>query len=133
MSANLALVYLLMLFGSFMFDTVVKYVHFWITRKHFKEHHFVLGRYLLSLIFPFIVLGIMYFELGNSIIRMFLAAAVFGTLAEWVLGWWFHKIMGTRLWSYHLYPISRYTSFLAIPFWGLAGVFLWLVSKAIEL
>ncbi len=133
MNANYFLVYALMILASFMLDAVVKYVHFFLTRSHYKEHHFLLGRYILSLLFPFVVLGIIYSYLGFSVLYIFLASALFGTLLEWVVGWWFSQVMGMRLWTYHRYTITKYTSFLSVPLWGVAGVFLWLIVKAVEM
>jgi uncharacterized membrane protein len=123
------ILYIVMIYLSFMSEVLVKHIHFLVTRSHYKEHHFTLGRYILSLIFPFIVFLIIYLHLGSSFLYTFIASAILGTMAEWTVGWWFYQVMGTRLWTYHRYAITKYTSFLSIPLWGLVGVFLLLVIR----
>ena len=118
-----------MIFVSLGLDVLVKDIHFLITRTHYKEHHFVVGRYVISLMLPFILLFIIYIHLGYSVLNVFLASAILGTFAEWFAGWWFYKIMGIRLWTYHKYAITKYTSFLSIPLWGIAGILLMLIVK----
>jgi len=118
-----------MILAAFLLEVAVKRIHFLLTRTHYKEHHFVIGRYVISLIFPFIILIIIYLHLGSSILNTFIASAILGTFFEWLVGWWFYHVMGTRLWTYHRYAITKYTSFLSIPLWGLLGVFLLLIVK----
>lgn len=125
----LLLMYIAMIIGSFVVEVVVKRIHFLLTRTHYKERHFTLGGYAFSLIFPLIVLFIIYGHLGSSIFYIFITSALLGTLLEWIAGWWFHGVMGVRLWTYHRYTIKRYTSFLSIPLWGMAGVFLSLIVR----
>lgn len=125
----LLIVYILTFLASFILEVVIKKLHFNITRTHYKEHHFVLGKYVVSLLFPILAIIIIYSRLGSSIIYTFFASAILGTFLEWLCGWWFYHIMGTRLWTYHRYSITKYTSFLSIPLWGLAGIFFLLIVK----
>lgn len=86
----------------------------------------------MSLLLPLIVLLLLVLHLGGVYLNIFLYSALFGTILEWLVGWWFHSIMGTRLWTYHRYDITRYTSFLSIPIWGIAGVFLSLIVRVVS-
>jgi len=51
MSQNFPLIiYIIMIFVSLGLDVLVKDIHFLITRTHYKEHHFVVGRYVFVII-----------------------------------------------------------------------------------
>ncbi len=130
MSPNLILaIYVFMFLASLVVDVFFERIYFLITKSHYKEHHFTLSRYLMSLLVPFVVILVLVLHLGYTYLNVFISAAIFGTILEWLVGWWFHQIMGTRLWTYHRYSITRYTSFLSIPIWGIAGVFMSLIVK----
>ena len=126
------LLYFMLVLVTFALEVGVRHIHFLITETHYKEHHFTISKYLLSIIFPFLSIFIIYLGLGSSVLYIFLASAALGAIAEWVIGWWFNKVMGVRLWTYHKYSIGAYTSFLSIPLWGVVGVLLFLVVKLFE-
>ncbi len=122
-------IYILMMVFSFLFDVVVNRIHFYFTHTHLKTHHFTLSKYILSLFFPFIVLFLIYANLGYSILHVYIVFSILGAFFEYLAGWWYYKVMGSRLWTYNKYSIHKYTSFLAIPLWGFLGVILYLLVK----
>lgn len=78
---------------------------------------------------PAVSLIVLVAHVGMSLLYVFVVFALAGTAFEWLIGFFYHQIIGQRLWTYHRYTISGYTSFLSVPFWGLAGVFFWLLSQ----
>ncbi|MEK7164933.1 MAG: hypothetical protein AAB779_03225, partial [Patescibacteria group bacterium] len=98
-----------------------------IWNKLSKKHHFSIWRYLLFFGIPLATVAGLVEDDGLSLVASFFAFAVVGTLFEWMVGFAYHKTMGSRLWTYHFYSINGYTSFASIPLWGLAGVIGWAV------
>lgn len=70
-----------------------------------------------------------FYRFGQELIIVYLLFSALGTFLEWLLGFLFRQIMGENLWKYSLFPIGSYTSYLAIPLWGLAGVLFWLTAR----
>jgi len=66
---------------------------------------------------------------GSQLLLVCLSFALVGTFLEWLIGFFYHKIVGQKLWTYHRYSLSGYTSLLSIPLWGLAGALFWLLAK----
>jgi hypothetical protein len=77
-------------------------------------------------------LGLSYYY-GPSVIYFFFASSVVGFLMEYLIGRAYHKTLNSRLWTYGKYHVGGYTSLLALPMWGVAGVVFWLVSQLIGL
>lgn len=110
-------------------EMVLLKVYYKITGHHYKQHHFTFGKYAYLLIFPMLSVTYFAFDLGIVLVRIFLAFSILGFISEWLVGFFYHKIVGQRLWTYHKFNVSRYTSLLSIPLWGLAGVVLWLFVR----
>lgn len=70
---------------------------------------------------------------GIKVIYLFFISAIVGLLLEYILGLAYHKTLNKRLWTYDRLSLHGYTSFLAIPMWGVAGTVFWLLSNSIGL
>ena len=112
-------------------ETVSIKFYYFKTKKHYKEHHFTFAKYSFFSLFPTIALILSAYTLGASVLKIFLLFALTGTTVEWLLGFFYHKIIGEPLWTYHRYAIQRYTSILVAPLWGFAGVLFYLLSKTL--
>ena len=121
-----------MLCVGMMLETFFHRIHYWITKTHYKEHHFTWGKYLYYLLFPLLTFGVSIYENGWNVVQVFLIFAFLGTFLEWMVGFTYHKIVGVRLWTYHKYSITRYTSFLSIPLWGFAGILFWHLARVLQ-
>ena len=98
----------------------------------FKVHHFSIGRYVVYYGIPFVtIFAWISTHYHPSYVIAFLVFGTVGTILEWFLGYAYHKVVGTRLWTYHQYSISGYTSLLSIPLWSLGGFFFWSLSNLI--
>jgi hypothetical protein len=101
-------------------------------RKRGKNGHFYIGRYLFLLLFPLIASGLMIHRIGIPLLGICLIFALLGTFLEWLIGYSYHTIVGQRLWTYHRFAITTYTSFLSIPIWGMAGILFWLLANMLR-
>ena len=54
-------------------------------------------------------------------------------MAEYIFGFLFHKTLGQKLWVYRKGAVDGYTSLLAIPFWGMAGIIFLAIAKVLDL
>jgi hypothetical protein len=126
------LIFLAVFVGGVFLEIAAVKLHLALTKTHDKEHHFSFGRYLLLILFPLIACAIILSKEGWELVSIFIAFAVLGTALEWFVAFGYHKIMGQRLWTYHRYSITKYTSFLVIPFWGVAGIFAWLIISLVR-
>lgn len=106
--------------------------YYLITKTHYKEHHFSWGKYLFLLSFPLLATFYAINQEGASLAKVFVIFGFAGTLLELFIGAAYHNIMGQRLWTYHKYTITKYTSFLSLPLWGMSGVLFWLMVKAFD-
>ena len=122
-------IFLLLVVGGVIFEKLAQIAYFKITNKKFKEHHFSFSRYIYLLIFPLLATFIMIQRTGSQLLLVCLSFALVGTFLEWLIGFFYHKIVGQKLWTYHRYSLSGYTSLLSIPLWGLAGALFWLLAK----
>ncbi len=101
------------------------------TKRKYKTNHFALGRYLFFLAFPLISILLVLPNGKEFFMNVFIVFAVVGTALEWLLGYFYHVMVGQRLWTYHRFPLyGNYTSVLSLPLWGIGGVFFWLIAKA---
>jgi len=121
--------FLLMAIGGVFLESLVMKIHFSVTKKHYKEHHFTFGKYIFFLLFPFLALSVIFYLSGQSALNVFLVFCLLGTILEWCIGYSFNQVVGQRLWTYHRYAIGGYTSYLSIPIWGMGGVMFWLLAK----
>ena len=115
--------------GGVLLEIFFAQYHAVIARKRYKKYHYSLGRYLFLLLFPILATLFIFSRVGTDVVTVFVAFAVVGTFLEWLVGFSFHMVVGHRLWTYYRLNINTYTSLLAIPLWGLAGVLFWLLAK----
>lgn len=114
---------------GFLLELSFSRLHFALTKTHYKEHHFTFGKYLYLLLTPTVLVFVLTVHLDLNLAAIFVSFAIFGTIAEWFLGFFYHKIVGQRLWTYHKYHIMHYTSFLSILLWGFAGIIFWFLLQ----
>lgn len=130
---RLLIIFLIVCVGGVLLEILLMSLYFKLTKKHYKTHHYAFGKYLFFLIFP-LLSALIVVNLTN--IRVFYVFAMFalvGTFMEYFIGWAYLKIEGQRLWTYHKYAISKFTSFLSIPLWGFMGIFSYLVTVAFKI
>lgn len=130
--SQLAIIYLTGTATALLLETLLSKLHYRLTRKHYKEHHFSLAKYLFYLSFP--LLGALLIVLfGNfSLLKVFLVFSGLGTFFEFLGGFAYQRVVGQRLWTYHRLSLGGYTSLLSLPLWGMAGVAAALVSEALK-
>lgn len=129
---EIALLFILLCVLGLCVDLIVTKLHFLLSKTHFKEHHFSWSRYI-SMIIPLLLAVIfIVFAAGLSPLWVFLGFAVMGTAMEWLMGYAYYHIIGQRLWTYHRYALSGYTSLLVMPLWGLAGLIFWVIASAVH-
>lgn len=91
---------------------------------------FLWREYFALLVAPAVGLVGLIILFGTKPLFAFITLALIGPASEWLLGFMYHKTLGTRLWLYERYCLpGRYTSWLTIPMWGFAGIFLQLVFE----
>ncbi len=126
---QLLAIYLIVAGVTYIAEAAAIHWYYRYTGNHYKKHHFTVGKFFIFLTFPLYMFTISIYHYGYSPVKMFMLSAVVGTALEWLVGYAFHRIMGFRLWSYHAYSISKYTSLLSIPLWGFAGGFVPIIGK----
>lgn len=129
-SGNNLLIFISLVAGGVGLEAIVSDLYFKVTKKHLRKNHFTLGKYFYLLLFPFIATIVLINQEGMSILQVFFLFSALGTIFEWLIGYSYNKIVGSRLWTYHKYSINGHTSFLSIPLWGLAGILFWLIEKS---
>lgn len=128
-AVNEFLLFLFMVVGGVVLEELAQVLYFSLTKKKFKEHHFRFSRYFYLLMFPILATIVMVQRNSAVLLPVFLTFAITGTFIEWLIGFFYHRIVGQKLWTYHRYSLTGYTSLLSIPIWGLAGVLFWLLAK----
>ena len=120
------LIFFALIIVGFSLEALFSKLYYKLTNNPYKNHHYSFGKYVYFLILPILI--ILYFIQGSNLnfIAVFVGFALLGTLSEWIIGFFYHKIVGQRLWTYHRYSITSYTSFLSIPIWGLASLIFYL-------
>ena len=120
------LIFFLTIVISLILELLFSKLYYLVTNNPYKSHHFSFGRYIYFLVIPILI--ILYFIQGSklNLIAVLISFSLLGTLAEWLIGFFYHKIVGQRLWTYHRYSINKYTSVLSIPIWGIAGLIFYL-------
>ena len=87
-----------------------------------KRKRFSWDRYLIFAAFPLAMSALLIYGLGVSYVIVFVASAVIGTICEWLLGHYYFRIVGEKLWKYKRLNITEYVSLLTLPVWGFAGL-----------
>lgn len=126
---NDLLLFFFLAVGGVVLEEFVQNLYFKLAKKKFKEHRFSFSRYIYLLLFPLLATLVILQRNDTKLLMVFLTFSLFGTFLEWLIGFFYHKIVGQRLWTYHRYSWSGYTSWLSIPLWGLAGVLFWLLAR----
>jgi len=98
-----------------------------------KTKQFKWSEYILLVFWPILFVFAFAYFVDIKIISMFVVSSFLGFASEHVLGFAYYKTLNKKLWKYNRLSIGGYTSLLSIPFWGVAGVFFWFVSKMIGL
>lgn len=124
------LLFLLFIVLGVMFEAILS--RFYRKHKKAKSSHFTFIRYFYLLLLPLVgTLGTFYIG-GFSAIKVFFLFAFLGPLLEWCIGFAYHLIVGQKLWTYHRYSVTGYTSILTIPLWGLAGILFYYLALVIR-
>ncbi len=113
---------------------IVSFVGFYLAWLYGKKTtKFRWSEYFAIITIPiiFIVFLIAYYDL--AILKMFVASAIIGFIAEGFIGFIYDKTLNKRLWTYNRLSVKGYTSYLSIPLWGIAGVVFWFISKLVGL
>jgi hypothetical protein len=113
--------------GVFSEVVIFKLIVFFVRPPSSTMFHLIKYCYLLSL--PTLAVLVTMQRIGIVVLYVFITTSLVGPLFEWLAGFTYEYIVGKRLWTYHHYGMSQYTSILAIPLWGFAGVLLWLVGQ----
>jgi uncharacterized membrane protein len=130
MVSSLLFIYLLMVAGGVVLELSISRLYFSLTKEHLNKHHFPFGRYIYLLLFPALGTFSIYLLRGEQILRIFIIFAILGPILEWLTGYAYYRIVGTRLWLYRRFAYQGHTSLLTIPLWGMTGVLFWLISRS---
>jgi hypothetical protein len=88
-------------------------------------------KYLIVMIVP-IGISLAAAVYDRFYLKLFVSALIVGPTFEWVLGAWYERITGQKLWVYQSSKGSQsHTSWLVLPYWGLAGVCFGILSKVL--
>jgi hypothetical protein len=118
---------------GFIFLTL-SFLGFYLAYLYGKEtKKFQWSEYAALLLIP--VCGVIYlsYYINLKIALFFLLSACTGVFFEYVIGLSYHKALNRRLWNYERLDIHGYTSVLALPLWGIVGVWFWFLSEMIGL
>lgn len=92
----------------------------------FKEPHVSFWRYVLFYGVPFTTIALLVIvfveNLHLTYLKAFVSFAVVWPIAEWMIGYLYQNIFRKRLWTYRYKSIKGYTSWLAVPYWGMDGM-----------
>jgi uncharacterized membrane protein len=121
------------LFGYLLFIIVLAAIteRFLRNPKAKSRKNFSLFRYLLFLSVPLACSALIIYERGRGYLTIFIISILLGTVSEWLLGYYYEKIVGHKLWVYKRGHINGYTSWLIMPVWGFTGVLFALLTAAV--
>ena len=99
--------------------------------RHYKKKkpRFSWYRYIVLCLLPFSAVIWLTFKFGILILAIYATSAFLGMFLEALVGLSYYEMEGSKLWIYHRFSISGYTSYLTPPFWGFAGVLTFLIVK----
>ena len=98
-----------------------------------KTNHFKWSEYLLLLCAPIGASIYLMGVHGVQLFYLFAISALIGFCLEYTLGFFYHKVLGERLWTYGKHNVGGYSSLLTFPMWGVAGIVFWLIAKSVGL
>lgn len=94
------------------------------------NHRFTIGKKISLLSLPIWgILALLVTYRVYSYITLFLFSALVGTLLEGLLGKFFIKFFGVKVWTYKKGAIGNFTSLYAVPYWGAAGLVFGVLGK----
>lgn len=128
-SINDFLLFLFLVVGGVILELIIKNLYLFFTKKEINQHRFSFLRYLFLLLFPLVATLVIILRTDKKLLLVFFTFSFMGAFIEWLIGFFYHKIVGQRLWRYYHYSLSGYTSWLSLPLWGLAGVLFWLLAR----
>lgn len=115
-------IFLTVIAGGVLLEFGVSKLHHRVSGKRYKEHHVVFSKYLFPLFLVLTTIVLVAEEAGLTLVSAFLLFSGLGMVLEWLVGFSYHKIVGQKLWTYHLYTITEYSSLISVFIWGLTGV-----------
>lgn len=109
---------------------VITFIIFWVFAYYFKKNNHKNFSIISFILAPIISLLLIANHYGEKIIYIFLNFAIIGTFCEFIFGYIYHLIFKKKLWEYKSLKIGKggYTSYLAVPFWGIGGLIFWGIS-----
>ena len=114
----------------YLFFVILGFVVTYLFRPRVRK--FSWQEYTILLSGPFVGLVLIIYMLGPLPFYIFVLVSFGFTLAECIVVFTYHKIMGSHLWIYERLNLpGKYTSFLSIPLWGFWATFLWLIFRVI--
>jgi len=80
------------------------------------------SEYVLMTLGPLVGLFLFYLVDSWKAVAFFLGSCVIGFLGELIIGFLFEKTLGRKIWEHKKMSVRGHTSWLVIPFWGMAGL-----------
>lgn len=118
-----------MIVGGVILEVTVLHLYYELILRTKRPTRFSWVRYGFLLLVPIISVALIAVREGVVVLNVFVAASLLGAVFEWLIGFFYDTIVGARLWTYHQFGITKYTSLLSLPLWGLAGVLFWLLAQ----
>ncbi len=114
--------------GSILFVTVGFYLAYRFGRN---KTSFTWSAYIALLLPPTLVVLWYAYYVNIKVLVLYAVSAIVGFMAEYILGFTYHKVLNRKLWKYDTdaYAVAEYTSWLTLPMWGIAGFVFWMVAK----
>jgi uncharacterized membrane protein len=109
---------------------LLTFIILWLFSYFFKENKHKKLSILFFTLAPLVFLIFTVNHYGYKLLYIFISFMLLGAMGEFCLGYLYHKIFKRKLWEYKTFKLGKegYTSYLSIPFWGMAGIMFWAVS-----
>ncbi len=124
------ILFVTLLIGGAMIESI--FSRFYRRGKAKHPSHFYLSRYLYLMSMPLLAMIVLYLLSGMTPIRIFIIFALLGPVLEWLIGFAYESVVGQKLWTYHRFAISGYTSFLTMPIWGLGAIIFYYLAASMQ-
>lgn len=128
---NLFILFFLLIIIGIALESISIKLYSRFTKKKNESNTFLWSKYLFLLLFPLLTVLIITYLTSLNVLKVFFIFSIAGPILEWLIGFSYYTVVGHRLWSYHKYDITYYTSWLTIPLWGLGGVIFYFLAKII--
>src|SRR6185312_3889543 len=117
------------LFGEIFVALLSEALH----HKPFRIHHtFSIGKRLSLVMLPIWgILAVFLVDHNASLVELFVASAIVGTVFEFLTGYFFLKVFQVKIWTYQHGTLGKFTSIYSIPYWGGGGLLFLAVAKII--